>query len=141
MSDSAVLPDQEPDEEPPPRSADQNLEPEDEPAAEDRQTRRWAETNARLREALAKVDTFQREQVERIAAAYLSDPKVLWEAGVRLSDVTDAISGNVDPDMVRERAERLHGAAPPLRHHADLAPQRPTSAAPKASWSSVIRGR
>lgn len=61
-----------------------------------------------------RVESMQRAEAERLAAAEISRPAAIWAAGTQLADLLD-LDGNVDPGLVAEAASRaadLLGTAP-----------------------------
>lgn len=66
--------------------------------------RQLRETEAARDALAARLETMQRAEVERIAAAKLKVPGTLWQLGTTLADMLDE-EGNVDPDKVTTAAK------------------------------------
>ncbi len=108
-----------------------------------------AKYRRRLREAEAerdtlgsRVETMQRAEVERLAAADLAAPADMWLTGTALPDLLDD-DGDVDPAKVTDTIQRIIGDRPSWR----AAPAAPSfdggarATVPAAtSYQEILRG-
>lgn len=111
-----------------------------------RERREAAEARAEVAEA--RVAALLRREVERVAAAHLSQPGDVLDAalgGVTLDDLLDPETGEVDPEAVAEAAAAVAEARPglaALRPRGDFdGGSRGGVVSRAASWSDVLRRR
>lgn len=97
--------------------------------ASERDKRRWAELTGRVGrrererdEALARVESLQWREVERLAAASLAVPADIRIETSHLADLLDPDSGDVDPARVAAVVEALTTARPGLRRQQQPTP-------------------
>ncbi|MFA7511858.1 MAG: hypothetical protein WCZ29_15370 [Mycolicibacterium vanbaalenii] len=95
-----------------------------------------------------RLESMQRNEVERLAAEHLKDGTDLWRDGAQLADLLDD-DGNIDPDKITDVTQTLVTAHP---HWRKLAPAAPPASivtatdkiAPgekQATWSDLLQGR
>ncbi|ETZ54628.1 hypothetical protein LIX17_14615 [Mycobacterium avium subsp. hominissuis] len=66
-----------------------------------------AERDQQIAALQARIEAFQRDAVERIAAQHLRDGADFWSAGLELDDLRNAQTGELDLDRVAERSRDL----------------------------------
>lgn len=132
-----------------PDTTDEPVEPDTE--AEESPNREAARWRRQLRETeldrdrlAGVVETYQRQQVEAMAADHLQAPGDLWAAGVALGDMLTE-DGQVDADAVVSVAkavvaDRPHWAKPPPRFPAATGQGNREPVEPAPSWHDALRG-
>lgn len=129
-------------------AADQALENSD-TVKEAKKYRQRAQAAEAERDTLrARLETMQRNEIERLAAEHLKDGTDLWRDGAQLADLLDD-DGNIDTDKIADVAQTLVTAHP---HWRKLAPAAPPAAIvtatdkimpgeKQATWSDLLQGR
>ncbi|CAN5904087.1 hypothetical protein BH23ACT2_BH23ACT2_28390 [soil metagenome] len=132
-----------------PDTADEPVEPGTE--AEESPNREAARWRRQLRDAeadrdrlAATVESYQRGEVERLAADRLASPGDLWAAGTNLADLVGE-DGQVDADAVHTVAkailvDRPHWAKPPPRFPPATGQGRREAVESAPSWQDALRG-
>lgn len=123
-----------PDQQPP--SDPQGGNPANREAAQFRRERN--EWRARAETAEARVERYERQEVEGIAGERLRDPSDFWSAGVGL-DALRNDDGVIDPDMVEARVIDLVQAKPHFEKPPASAQPKPTPT-PTPSPTSIHAG-
>lgn len=103
-----------------------------------RYRRKLRDTEAERDALAARLDTLQRAEAERLAAAELIKPVALWAGGAELADLLDA-DGNVDPEKVKACAYAVRvdlGIAAPQRKH--IVPREGENPGPGRTGGSML---
>lgn len=113
------------------------------PAAEAKRYRlRLRETETERDQLAGRLETMQKAEAERIAAATVTQPASIWAAGTTIADVLDE-AGNVDPEKVKAAttaaAESLGLALAKPPGYAPYAGRVPQNR-PRGGMAEVIRG-
>lgn len=108
---------------------------------------RLRETEAQRDALTARLETLQRNEIQRLAADRLADPADLWRDGGTVADLLDA-AGNVDPGKVRAAVAETIAAHP---HWAKTVTPKPNVKNLKSgtdlgidvrgNWTDVLAGR
>ncbi|MGP4058886.1 hypothetical protein ACTWP6_29415 [Mycobacterium sp. 4D054] len=95
-----------------------------------------------------RLESLQRNEIERLAAEHLKDGTDLWRDGAQLADLLDD-DGNIDPTKIADLTQTLVTAHPHWRKLAPAAPPASIVTATdkilpgekQATWSDLLKGR